>query len=275
MNLKKKRRYVKFLFKIYLIKLMNFFLKKCDFNILPIIDKNKISNIKYSIKSGTYYIAPKKNKINTYRLDTSNIYSELCKLGKKYNSDKSPYSKTWHRHSYTGLYDLMFANFKNNKFNFAEIGVQKNSSIKMFRDYFKYATLYGFDNNQKALNNAKKEKIKNTHYLFIDVRDSKNIYQTFDSIKKKFKIILDDSSHDFDDQINIIKNCVKFLEPGGYLIIEDIFMFNKIEQKFIKKLKNYLKFFIKFDFIDLNHINQFSKGWITNNDKVLIIQKKF
>lgn len=275
MNFKKRRRYLKFILKIYVLKFINFFLKKYHYNILPKIDKNKMSNIQYSKKSNTYYINSSENKINIYRLDTSNILSELCKLGRKYNSDKSPYSKTWHRHSYTGFYDLLFSSFKNDKFNFAEIGVYKNSSIQMFRNYFKNATLYGFDNNKKFLNRAKKQKIKNTNYLFIDVRNENNIYQTFYRIKKKFKIIIDDSSHDFDDQIRIIKNCLKFLEPGGYLVIEDIFMFDGIEQKFINKLESYLKFFIKFDFIELNHINQFSSGWITNNDKILIIQKKF
>jgi SAM-dependent methyltransferase len=275
MNFKKRRRYLKFLLKIYVLKFINFFLKKYHYNILPKIDKNKISNIQYSKKSNTYYINSKKNKINIYRFDTSNVFSELCKLGRKYNSDKSPYSKTWHRHGYTGFYDLLFSSFKNDKFNFAEIGVYKNSSMQMFRNYFKNATLYGFDNNKKLLNRAKKQKIKNTNYLFIDVRNENNIYQTFYRIKKKFKIIIDDSSHDFDDQIKIIKNCLKFLEPGGYLVIEDIFMFDGIEQRFINKLGSYFKFFIKFDFIELNHINQFSSGWITNNDKILIIQKKF
>lgn len=275
MNLKKKRRYIKFILKIYVLQFLNFFLSKINYNILPKIDKKRIPDIQHSKKSNTFYLKPIKNKINIYRLDTSNVYSSLCKLGLKYNSDKSPFSKTWHRHSYTGFYDILFSSFKEQKFNFAEIGIYKNSSIRMFREYFKNASLFGFDNNKKYLVRAKKQKIKNTTYSYIDVQNEKKIQKSFKKLKKKFRVIIDDSSHNFLDQINIIKVCKDFLEPGGYLIIEDIYFFKNIEEKFIKNIQNYLNSFVRVDFIELNHINQYSSGWITNNDKILLIQKKY
>jgi len=274
-NSKKYRRFLKFKIKIYILSIINFFLKKINYNILPTANSFDTLKTKYSEASRTFYFLPNKNKINIYKIDTSNLYSELCFLGQKHNVDKSPYSKTWHRHSYTGVYDLIFSSFKDQKFNFAEIGVYKNNSIRMFREYFKNAYLYAFDFNQKYLENARKQKLKKTKYSFIDVTKNKSIHHNFLKIKKKFKLIIDDSSHSFDDQIRIIKICKDFLEPGGFLVIEDIFLFENIEYKFKKELKNYLSYFIKFDFIDCNHINQYSKGWITNNDKILIIQKSF
>ena len=39
--------------------------------------------------------------------------------------------------------------------------------------------------------------------------------------KNKFKIIIDDGSHLLNDIINNLKFFLKFVEPGGYYIIED------------------------------------------------------
>ena len=92
------------------------------------------------------------------------------------------------------------------------------------------------------------------------------------SLKKKFKIIIEDSTHEFDDQIRVIKNITNFLEPGGYLIIEDIFHEPKnLEKKYYESIKKYEHLFEKIYFIECNHINKYSPGW--NNDKLLIMKR--
>ena len=61
-------------------------------------------------------------------------------------------------------------------------------------------------------------------------------------MKFEYDIILDDSTHNFKDQIKIIKNVHQYLKPGGILIIEDIFK-KYDEKQYIEKLEEYLHFF--------------------------------
>jgi predicted O-methyltransferase YrrM len=142
----------------------------------------------------------------------------------------------------------------------------------MFRKYFLKANLYGFDFEKKFIDQARKNKLKQTFYSNIDVRDSKSIVKSFSKFKKKFKIIIDDSTHTFDDQIKIIKNCHYFLESKGILIIEDIFHQKDLEAKYYNSLKNYTKYFESIFMVETNHINKFSKN--QNNDKLLVLIKK-
>ena len=214
-------------------------------------------------------------------METSNLKSELCKIGSVFGTDKSPYNNKFlkigttpgtHRHPYTGIYDLLFQDFRNQKFNFAEIGILKNNSIKMFRNYFLNAKIYGFEYDKKLIEQAKSHKLKNTFYSEIDVTNERSIKHNFSKFKKKFKVIIDDSTHDVDDQIRLINNCVNFLDPGGMFILEDIYHFKNIETKIINSIKKPLKFFEKIFFIECNHINKHSKP--LDNDKLMILKKK-
>ena len=214
-----------------------------------------------------------KKKIGAYYIDSTLIKSELCNLGKKFGTDKSPYNEKLHRHPYTPIYNLIFNNLKHKKFNFAEIGILNNKSIRMWREFFPNAIIYGFEFDEELIINAKLDKLHNVFYKKIDVKDKISINSSFAKTNKKFDIIIDDSTHDFVDQINIIKNTLPYLNTDGTLIIEDIPK-NKneySEEKFFNSLKNELIYFDFFNFIDCDHLNKFSKGW--NNDRILVLVK--
>ena len=270
--MKKLRRYIKFYLKVYFLKFVSFFLVKIKFYILPNFSKEYLSKVDFSKENNSFFFKKVNNKFDLLKIDTSNLKSDLCILGAKYDTDKSPYSKnSWHRHPYTGIYDIFFSRLRNKKFNFAEIGILNNASMKMFREYFKKANLYGFEYNKNYIKEAKKHKLKNTKYFEINVKDPDNISRVFKKTKKKFEIIIDDSTHEFNDQINIIKRCEKYLVPGGILVIEDIFVKKNIELEYINLIgKTYSKF-EKFIFVDCNHINKYSKDW--NNDKLCFLIK--
>jgi hypothetical protein len=53
-------------------------------------------------------------KINSITIDSSNSITELCTLGVKYPTDKSPYNTddNLHKHAYTAIYNLLFSNLK-------------------------------------------------------------------------------------------------------------------------------------------------------------------
>ena len=158
------------------------------------------------------------------------------------------------------------------KSNPAEIGILENNSIKMFRNYFSNAKIYGFEYDKKLIKKAKSHRLRNTFYSEIDVTNERSIKHNFSKFKKKFKVIIDDSTHDVDDQIRLINNCVNFLDPGGMFILEDIYHFKNIETKIINSIKKPLKFFEKIFFIECNHINKHSKP--LDNDKLMILKKK-
>ena len=51
---------------------------------------------------------------------------------------------------------------RNEKLNVAEIGINKNDGMKMYRDYFKNADMYGFELKSELIDNAKKDNLHNT-----------------------------------------------------------------------------------------------------------------
>ncbi len=270
---------LRFIIKLLVIYFFNKILSIYRFYILPTFSINSITRMVYSKETSSFYFKnnqsnyfENKKKIKTIKIEGSEFISDLCKLGKNFNTDKSPFSSTMHRHGYTYFYDILFSSLRSQKFNFAEIGVFRNNSLKMFRRYFDKAKLYGFDFEKKYINQAKKHKLKNTFYSQIDVREDNNIFKKFSEFNIKFKIIIDDSTHTFDDQIRIIKNCHWFLEKGGMLIIEDIFHHKELDKKYYNSLKKFKKYFRNIFLVECNHINKFSAA--QNNDKLLVLIKK-
>ena len=72
-----------------------------------------------------------------------------------------------------------------------------------------------------------KENIENAHYFMTDVSDKTKLLETLNQINQKFDIVIDDSNHIFESQMNIIEICGSFVKPNGYLIIEDIYTSKK------------------------------------------------
>ena len=81
-------------------------------------------------------------------------------------------------------------------------------------------------------------------------------------------VILDDASHNPDDQATMIRTVMPFLKQGGLFIIEDIFREHP-EKNFedaLLEVKNLVSFHT---FIVCDHVNRHSPGW--NNDKMLVM----
>ena len=70
-----------------------------------------------------------------------------------------------------------------------------------------------------------------------------NLTDTMNEINQKFDIIIDDSNHIFESQMNIIEVCNSFIKPNGYLIIEDIYTSKKAhnENRYLKRLESFQK----------------------------------
>jgi SAM-dependent methyltransferase len=208
-------------------------------------------------------------------IDYKSNKSELCEIGRIYDTDKSSQrdnrSDNAHRHChpFTLFYDKLFKHRRNDKLNIAELGIWFGSSLLMWSEYFNNSNIYGFDHNMDLINKFRSTFNNNRIYLYhFDVKNKDEMSNTFSNLNVKYDIIIDDSSHLFDDQINIIEVAYQFLKPGGILIIEDIFK-SYNENDYINRLSPVLKYFQNYYFVSLDHVNRISTGW--DNDKLFIL----
>jgi hypothetical protein len=141
----------------------------------------------------------------------------------------------------------------------------------MWREYFTNAQIYGFEYDETLIHNFK-SKFNNDRITLIDidVRNKDNIIQRFEELNTLYDVIIEDTTHQFEDQIRVIENAYQYLKPGGIMIIEDIFKrYN--ESDYISRLTPILQEFQHYYFIELDHVNRNSTGW--DNDKLFILVK--
>ena len=162
--------------------------------------------------------------INSILIDSTNSITELCLLGVKYPTDKSPYNTdgNLHKHAYTSIYNLLFSNIRYNNLRIGELGILENHSMLSWREFFPNAKLYGFEWFDSRLDKAIRDSIPNCSYFKMDVTNPLSIEEGLLYSGGDFDILMDDSTHVFEDQIKFINVAYKHLKPGGFLIIEDI-----------------------------------------------------
>jgi len=209
-------------------------------------------------------------KINRLVIDSTNSVTDLCALGIAYGTDKSPYNivQNLHKHPYTAVYDLLFSNIRYKEINFAEIGILDNASMNCWRMYFPNSNLFGYEFDEQRIENAKAQNLSNTKYYRMDVKSEPSIEKSFSIPGKKYDVLIEDSTHVFEDQIRVIKIAYKYIKPGGIIVVEDIFR-NEDEKKYEQSISHLSKYFSSATFIVTEHEKKFSPGW--NNDKLLIL----
>jgi hypothetical protein len=212
-------------------------------------------------------------KIDSITIDSTNACSPLCQIGAVFNTDKSPYNaqSELHKHPYTAIYNLLFTPYQDKSFIFVELGIEWNASMKMWDKYFTKAKLYGFEYYQEKIDLALKDKLKKVKYELIDVTSEESMAKKFNKLTKAPEIVIDDSTHIFEDQIKIIKTVLPYIASGGMLIIEDIFR-DEQEIKYTEVLEKVSNLISYATFITANHELEYTPGW--NNSKLLVIYKK-
>ena len=206
---------------------------------------------------------------NSLTIDSTNSRTELCLLGVKYPTDKSPYNTdvNLHKHAYTSIYNLLFSNLRYNDIKLGELGILDNNSMLSWREFFPNAKLYGFEWFDSRLDKAINDKIDCT-YIKMNVKDIESISIGLSNAGSNFDVLIEDSTHEFADQIKFINEAYKHLKPGGILIIEDIYI-NANEQDYFNAINN--DYFSSATFIFANHNLKNSSGW--DNDKLLILHR--
>jgi hypothetical protein len=211
-------------------------------------------------------------QINNISIDSTNSITELCMLGVKYPTDKSPYNtdKDLHKHAYTAIYSLLFSNIRYNNIRVGEVGILDNNSMFSWRDFFPNGKLYGFEWLDSRLDKAIRDSIPNCSYFKMDVTNPLSIEEGLLYSGSDFDILIDDSTHVFEDQIKFINVAYKHLKPGGFLIVEDIFI-DANEEDYSKAIDHLSDYFSSATFIVANHDLKHSPGW--NNDKLLLLHR--
>jgi hypothetical protein len=215
--------------------------------------------------------------INDYLINHKN---DLDDLFNKYGSDKGGYFKTkylgWNPHNYGQLYDDLFSNLRNKKFNFLEVGIgsidpniksslpvhcKSGASLRAFQDYFSKAMIYGCDIDHKIL--FKEKRIK-TFYL--DQTSNREVKKFFISRNIYFSIIIDDGLHTFEANIKFFEVAINYLTSGGMYIIEDINEF---------KIKAYYNYFSRHSKkFNINFYNIYNANFFGRSNNFILIKYK-
>lgn len=210
-------------------------------------------------------------------------YGELNFLCDKYGSDKGsnfniasssihPYS--WLPHTYTNIYEALFRNIRHKALNIFECGIgtdnedlksnmtskgKPGASLRVWRDYFKNANVYGADIDKNCL--FTEERIKTA---YIDQTNKDDILKCFQNFNTKFDIIIDDGLHTGAAAKTLFENAISFLNDDGIYCIEDL-SFEGIEV-----MQNYLS--IHADKYTAKYILMQTPIMLSNN---MIIIKKY
>lgn len=202
--------------------------------------------------------------VRTISIDSTNHKTKLCKLGGILNTDKSPFATEGtggHRKGYTAVYELLFGPLKFKDINFLEIGIEKGASTFLWEQYFDNAKLFAFEHDTNKIDKVKQLADK-TQFFQVDSGNKEQLEQVFNSTGVQFDVILEDASHQLEHQRNAIEIGVKYLKPGGMLIIEDLNV-NDAEDIFDEVISNHFTFNT---FIKCEHSNKKAE----NNDKLWV-----
>jgi hypothetical protein len=136
--------------------------------------------------------------------------SDFFQLGVACQTDKVT------THGYHRFYPHYLEQFRNKQGAMLEIGIDRENSVKLWLNYFKFLKIYGIDINLAA---------EGERYKIYKCDQSKlnELEALVQQIPEKLCFINDDGSHIPEHQIltfNILFE--NLLEPGGVYIIEDI-----------------------------------------------------
>jgi demethylmacrocin O-methyltransferase len=133
----------------------------------------------------------------------------LDELSVKHDTDKGSMG-----HWYTPHYEKIFEPIKLNVQSVCEVGVGSGASLKMWRDYFQGATIYGVDMNH---NNDMGSRIVLYECEQTDCVGLRDKLQD-----KKLEIIVEDASHDQEKTMKTLDCLWPILESKGWYVIEDM-----------------------------------------------------
>ena len=208
--------------------------------------------------------------MNSITIESTPCRTTLCVLCAQAGTDKTPFSVQGHRHPYTAPYSLFLEPLKHKPIKFAEIGVFRGASLKVWSQFFTEAKIYGYDSDQSFLDYIASQHYRNVQLDTMDAGSKESITQKLQEATQDgelFDVIIDDASHAVEHQCTMIRTALPFLKKGGLLIIEDINRDNPVTdfELAYKDIQHLVSFHT---FIRCDHALRYSPGW--DNDKLLV-----
>ena len=187
----------------------------------------------------------------------------LCELAEKYGSDKVKSIF----HDYTPFYDQILSGRDIKRV--LEIGIgtpnamchmqkyETGASLRMWRDYFPDAEIFGLDNDFSAM----LPETPRIYTLVCDQSNEGNLLEIADILAQhgKFDLIIDDGSHQLEHQALTANTLIpRLLAYSGVYVIEDV-MYRK-------------ELYAKLNFPTEVHIGNLGRTW---DDCLFIIEGKW
>jgi len=205
----------------------------------------------------------------------------LSKLADKYGTDKGYdniktkiFYNNWHPHNYTDYYSTLFDHTRENIRKIFECGIGTNnpelpssmgkqylpgSSLRMWRDYFINAEIYGADIDENIL--FEDLRIKTFH---VNQLIKTSVDKMWANIKvNNFDLIIDDGLHTFDATVCLFNNSFHKLKDGGIYIIEDV------DPSYLNDLSSYLQISNDIEVISLKSINH----RLLSDNNLIVVRK--
>jgi len=164
--------------------------------------------------------------------------TELCELAFKYKTDKCPQLN----HMFTPFYHSLLKDKRQSIKKVLEIGVGDNTikkwfpeykpggSLRMWRDYFPNAQIYGADIAPECI--FEEERIKT--YL-CDERKKEDILQLIEQTGTDIDLVIDDAVHHMKEQEFLCRTLLPLLKKDVIYVIEDA----SSPEKLVENLSEY------------------------------------
>lgn len=136
---------------------------------------------------------------------------DLTLLAIKYGTDK------WGKHNYTPAYYDLFKDSKQWVRKVLEIGVAEGAGVRMFRDFFPKAMIYGAEIEEKRVIHEERIEV-----FECDQSKPDDLIKLLSNTGFDLDIVIDDGSHKPKDQIITALTILPLLKKESLYIIEDV-----------------------------------------------------
>ena len=143
----------------------------------------------------------------------------LHEMGKLHGTDKWDRSHTFLGESYLDVYERYLEPLRGTQINVLELGVRDGNSLRLWKEYFPKANIFGIDFNPRC-----KEHDEERIEVLIASQDDKTTLNQLAERVGGFNLILDDASHINHLTRTSFEILFPVLRAGGFYIIEDLGM---------------------------------------------------
>jgi hypothetical protein len=212
-----------------------------------------------NISASHLFNSKHKRTITLNPIVTNRDLAALCDL---YGSDKGSLSEKsdlyfWKPHTYTDFYEIIFSQVRLDNLNIFECGLgsidpsvpsnmgvkgKPGSSLRVWRDFFPNAMIYGADIDPKTL--FQENRIAT---IQMNQTERNSVNKAMASLNQKsFDIIIDDGLHTFFAGKCLFEFLYSFMTPNGTYVIEDVHQRDK---------NKFVAFFAKYSDLDITFVD--------------------